>query len=134
MKLEKKMRRKEQVWVVRGSENATKLVPNAQPFLGGGTTLSGVHQTAWGGGTATPCNVPISAALPFRILGTTLSSELQFRLSKTFWKANEILYKLEVMEIDLEQVRVTGLSGDHAVWHRHFFPERRELVWGHRHP
>jgi hypothetical protein len=27
-------------------ENATKLVPNAQLFLGGGTALSGVHRTA----------------------------------------------------------------------------------------
>jgi hypothetical protein len=26
-------------------ENTTKLVPNAQPFLGGGTALSGVHRT-----------------------------------------------------------------------------------------
>jgi hypothetical protein len=32
--LEKKRRRKEQVWVVRGTENVTKLVANAQPSLG----------------------------------------------------------------------------------------------------
>ena len=43
--LVKKMRRKEQVWVVRGSKNTTKLVANVQPSLGGDTALFGVHWT-----------------------------------------------------------------------------------------
>ena len=45
IKLERKRRLKEQVWVVRGLENATKLVVNAQPCLGGGRALFGVHRT-----------------------------------------------------------------------------------------
>jgi hypothetical protein len=88
--LEMKRRRKEQVLVGRGLENAPELVANAQPFLGVAppflmytgqhravapppkgrctTTLCTVHRH--------PCNVSISAAAPFHILGITLSFEL----------------------------------------------------------
>jgi hypothetical protein len=69
--LEKKKIRKEQVWVVRGSENATKLVANAQPNLGGGTALSGVHRH--------PLERAQVSTTLFSYFGHNFSSELQFR-------------------------------------------------------
>jgi hypothetical protein len=46
-----------------------------------------------------------------------------------------MLYKLEVVEIDLGKVRGTGLSGDHgSVAPPLFSREGGKLVGGHRHP
>ena len=45
-----------------------------------------------------------------------------------------MLYKLEMVEIDLEQVLVTGLSDDHSGVAPPVFSERGKLVGGHRHP
>jgi hypothetical protein len=46
-----------------------------------------------------------------------------------------MLYKLEVVQIDLEKVRGTGLSGDHGgVAPSLFSREGGKLIAGHRHP
>ena len=45
-----------------------------------------------------------------------------------------MLYKLEVLEIDLEQVGSPDCPVTMAVWHRPFFPERGKLIGGYRHP
>jgi hypothetical protein len=45
-----------------------------------------------------------------------------------------MLYKLEVADLNLEQVRSLDCLVTMAVWHRPFFPKRGKLVEGHRHP
>jgi hypothetical protein len=55
------------------SENATKVVANAQPSLGGGTSLSCVHRTPQCGGTTTPCTVHRHPLQRAHFSSTTLS-------------------------------------------------------------
>ena len=45
-----------------------------------------------------------------------------------------MLYSIVVVEIDLEQVLVTVLSGDHGGVAPPLFSERGKLIGGHRHP
>ena len=50
-----------------------------------------------------------------RILLITLYSELRFRWSCTLWKACEIIYKILLKIISLDQRLSTGVTGDHRM-------------------
>jgi hypothetical protein len=76
--------------------------------------------------------VPKSAVTHFCILDITFSSELQFRSSWTFWKANEMLYSFEVVKIKLKQPNGTRLSSDQDGGTT-LLSRERKLGWGHHH-
>jgi hypothetical protein len=44
-----------------------------------------------------------------------------------------MIYKLDIVEIDLEKFRGTGLSSDHGGVASLLFSEGGKLIWGYRH-
>jgi hypothetical protein len=100
--LELKRRRKGQVFSCSRVESCNLTRSQLTAIVEGGTALFGVHKTGhrhprgWQGWW------PKIAVRPFCISGITLSSELWFQWSRTFWKDNKKLYRLELVVLGFE--------------------------------
>jgi hypothetical protein len=111
------------------------------PLGGSGTaTLGKVHHHPRQGAPPPPAACPKSAISKplFRILSITLSSELRFWWSMTFRKANEMLYKIDLVVFDFELKRAPPWSPDCLVVASLLFFQRVQFsrvgLGGHRHP
>jgi hypothetical protein len=90
-----------------------------------GTRQHCVHQT-W----HCPYHCPIfPVAPPFRILGITPNSELRFRWSRTFHKAIEMLYKIQVLVFKFGLKKAPPWSPDCPVVTPPLFPRECSFWW-----